>query len=95
MNSVPSERRCEWAAGDPLLVDYHDTEWGVPVHDDRKLFEFLVLEGSQAGLSWLTVLKKRENYRRAFDDFKPDKVARYGREKVRSLWRMMESSATG
>lgn len=85
MGPVPSERRCEWAAGDPLMVEYHDTEWGVPVHDDRKLFEFLVLEGSQAGLSWLTVLKKRENYRRAFDDFKPDKVARYGRGKVRSL----------
>ena len=64
---------------------YHDTEWGVPLHDDRKLFEFLVLEGMQAGLSWLTVLNKRENYRKAFDGFNPEKVARYGRAKVHAL----------
>jgi len=66
---------------------YHDTEWGVPLYDDRKLFEFLVLEGMQAGLSWLCVLNKRENFRRAFDRFDPEKVARYGRPKVRSLLR--------
>ena len=71
--------------GDPLLMAYHDTEWGVPEHDDRKLFEFLVLEGAQAGLSWRTVLTKRERYRKAFDNFDPNKVARYGRQRVRSL----------
>lgn len=70
--------RCEWAADDPILRRYHDTEWGVPLHNDRRLFEFLVLDGAQAGLSWLTVLKKRENYRKAFDGFDPRKVARYG-----------------
>ena len=85
MDHVPPERRCEWAAGDLVMTEYHDSEWGVPVHDDRTLFEFLVLEGSQAGLSWLTVLKKRPNYRRAFDNFQPEKVARYGKGKVRSL----------
>jgi len=67
------------------MREYHDTEWGVPLYEDRKLFEFLVLEGMQAGLSWLTVLNKRENFRRAFDRFNPEKVARYGRPKVRSL----------
>jgi DNA-3-methyladenine glycosylase I len=67
------------------MVAYHDTEWGVPLHDDRLLFEFLVLEGAQAGLSWLTVLKKRENYRKAFDDFDPEKVANYGDEKIKTL----------
>ncbi len=71
--------------GDPILVKYHDTEWGTPEHDDRKLFEFLILEGAQAGLSWLTILRKRENYRRAYDQFDPRKVARYGSTKVRSL----------
>jgi DNA-3-methyladenine glycosylase I len=71
-------QRCEWSGSDPLYVQYHDTEWGVPVHDDQKLFEFLVLEGAQAGLSWLTILKKRENYRKAFDNFDAHKVARYG-----------------
>lgn len=70
------QRRCDWAR-DPLEVDYHDVEWGVPVRDDRKLFEFLVLEGAQAGLSWLTVLRKREGYRKAFADFDPEKVARF------------------
>lgn len=84
-DSVRPEGNCEWAAGDPVLVEYHDTEWGIPEHDDRKLFEFLVLEGAQAGLSWLTVLKKRENYRRAFDKFDPEKVARYDSRKVRTL----------
>ena len=74
-----------WKKIDPLMVAYHDTEWGVPLHDDRKLFEFLVLEGAQAGLSWMTVLKKRENYRKAFDRFDPQKVARYNKAKIRKL----------
>jgi DNA-3-methyladenine glycosylase I len=77
--------RCHWAGTDPLYIDYHDQEWGVPVHDDRLLFEFLVLEGAQAGLSWITILKKRENYRAAFDGFDPHKVARYGEEKIAKL----------
>ena len=79
-------KRCGWASlDDPLYRDYHDKEWGVPVHDDRTIFEFLVLEGNQAGLSWGTILRKRENFRRAFDAFDPAKVARYDRRKVRSL----------
>jgi DNA-3-methyladenine glycosylase I len=69
--------RCEWCQGDPRYIAYHDTEWGVPVHDDRLLFEFLLLEGAQAGLSWLTILKKRESYRAAFDDFDCERIARY------------------
>lgn len=77
--------RCPWATTDPLYIDYHDREWGVPVWDDRVLFEFLVLEGAQAGLSWLTVLRKRENYRKAFDGFDPAKVARYNSRKIESL----------
>jgi DNA-3-methyladenine glycosylase I len=77
--------RCFWAQGDELLIRYHDEEWGAPVHDDRVLFEFLVLEGVQAGLSWMTVLRKRENYRVAFDKFDPKKVARYDAVKVRRL----------
>src|SRR5213082_1002010 len=68
-------QRCGWAEGDPLMVDYHDREWGVPVHDDRTLFEFLTLEGAQAGLSWMTILRKREGYRRAFAGFDPEAVA--------------------
>ncbi|GJQ20811.1 MAG: DNA-3-methyladenine glycosylase [Bacteroidia bacterium] len=72
---------------DPLYILYHDREWGRPVHDDRKLFEMLVLEGAQAGLSWITILKKRENYRKAFDRFDPLKVSRYSRPKIRSLLR--------
>src|SRR5580658_4268265 len=76
--------RCPWAKTD-LYVQYHDAEWGVPVHDDRLLFEFLILEGAQAGLSWETILKKRENYRVAFDRFDPDKIAAYGPKKVREL----------
>ncbi len=79
-------RRCPWVdPGKPEYVDYHDKEWGVPVHDDRLLFEFLTLEAAQAGLSWYTVLRKRENYRAAFDRFDPAKVARYGGRKVREL----------
>ena len=80
-----SKRRCEWCGSDPLYVAYHDTEWGVPVHDDRVLFEFLILEGAQAGLSWSTILKKRDNYRAAFDGFDPVLVASYDEEKVREL----------
>ncbi len=77
--------RCPWAGNDPVYIAYHDTEWGVPVHDDRTLFEFLVLEGAQAGLSWLTILKKRENYRRVFHRFDPEKVARYGKPEIERL----------
>jgi DNA-3-methyladenine glycosylase I len=77
-------KRCSWATND-LQIEYHDREWGVPVHDDRRLFEFLVLEGAQAGLSWDTILKKRENYRKAFSGFDPRKVARYDRRKLSSL----------
>ncbi len=73
---------CPWCGTDPLYVAYHDEEWGVPCHDDRRLFEFLILEGAQAGLSWITILRKRENYRRAFDDFDPEKIARYGEADV-------------
>ena len=76
--------RCPWAKGD-LYIAYHDQEWGVPAHDDTRLFEFLILEGAQAGLSWITILKKRENYRRAFDGFDAAKVARYSSQKVESL----------
>ena len=76
--------RCDWAASG-LMIPYHDEEWGVPLHDDRMLFEFLILEGAQAGLSWNTILNKRENYRSAFDDFDPATVAGYGDAKVQSL----------
>ena len=78
-------KRCEWSGDDPLYIDYHDKEWGVPVHDDKKLFEFLILEGAQAGLSWITILRKRENYRLAFDGFDPVKVARYDEAKITEL----------
>lgn len=77
--------RCEWAGSDPLYLDYHDKEWGVPEHDDRKLFEMLLLEGAQAGLSWIIVLRKRENYRKAFDGFNPRKVAKYDQAKIEEL----------
>jgi DNA-3-methyladenine glycosylase I len=80
--------RCVWATGvDPLYMKYHDREWGVPVHDDRRLFEFLILEGAQAGLSWSTILNKRENYRKAYDNFDARKIARYDAAKVRRLLR--------
>ena len=79
-------KRCTWVSmDDPLMLQYHDREWGVPVHDDRKHFEFLVLEGAQAGLSWSIVLKKREGYRRAFSEFDPEKVARYSDKTVKNL----------
>jgi len=77
--------RCGWVGDDPLMISYHDEEWGVPVRDDRKLFEFLVLEGAQAGLSWRTVLRKREGYRRAFQGFDPERVSRYGDKEVARL----------
>lgn len=77
--------RCGWSISDPLMIDYHDKEWGVPVHDDRKHFEMIVLDGAQAGLSWQTVLRKRESYREAFDNFDPKKVARYNDKKIREL----------
>ena len=77
--------RCGWCIKDPLYIDYHDVEWGVPVHDDRKLFEFLILEGAQAGLSWLTILKRREGYRKAFADFDPEKVARFTQKRIEKL----------
>lgn len=77
--------RCQWAESDPLYIQYHDTEWGVPLHDDRKLFEFLILEGAQAGLSWITILKKRDNYREAFDGFNPERIAGYGPGEIRKL----------
>ena len=77
--------RCEWAEADPLLLEYHDKEWGVPVHDDQTLFEFLILEGAQAGLSWLTILKKREGYREGYERFDIERVARYGKQKTQTL----------
>ncbi len=77
--------RCPWPGADPLMVEYHDTEWGTPLWDDRKLFEYLLLDGAQAGLSWQTILRKREGYRQAFDDFDPQKIARYGAADVSRL----------
>ncbi|UYN90926.1 MAG: DNA-3-methyladenine glycosylase I [Anaerolineales bacterium] len=77
--------RCGWHGADPLYIQYHDEEWGVPLHDERRLFEMLILEGAQAGLSWITVLRKREAYRKAFDNFDPKKVARYDAKKIAKL----------
>jgi DNA-3-methyladenine glycosylase I len=82
---MDNKRRCIWPGENMLMIEYHDKEWGVPVHDDRTLFEFLILEGAQAGLSWQTVLNKRENYRKAFDGFHADKIARYGTKDVERL----------
>ena len=84
---MPTLKRCAWPGSDALYCAYHDEEWGVPLHDDRALFEFLVLEGAQAGLSWSTILNKRENYRAAFDRFDPRKVARYDGRRVAALLR--------
>lgn len=81
----PEKCRCSWCGDDPLYCEYHDQEWGVPLFDERKLFEFLVLEAAQAGLSWITVLRKRENYRTAFDNFDPEKIARYTPAKIEKL----------
>lgn len=77
--------RCPWPSGDKLMIKYHDKEWGVPLHNDRKLFEFLILEGFQAGLSWRTILHKRENFRKAFDNFDFNKIAKYNKRKIKSL----------
>ena len=83
---MPKERkRCAWPTKDPLMIAYHDEEWGVPLHDDQKLFEFLILEGMQAGLSWSTVLHKRENFRKVFHNFDAAKVARYGQRQIQRL----------
>jgi DNA-3-methyladenine glycosylase I len=84
---MKSKARCGWVGNDPVMIAYHDEEWGVPVHDDRLLFEFLVLEGAQAGLSWSTILKKRESYRAAFDNFDPNNVAGYGENRIGQLMR--------
>lgn len=81
----PEKQRCTWCGEDPLYVEYHDKEWGKPVHDDHKLFEFIILEGAQAGLSWITVLRKRENYRKHFANFDPMKVARFSPEKLAKI----------
>ena len=81
----PDSKRCWWCGDDELYQDYHDFEWGVPVHDDRLLFEFLCLEGAQAGLSWITILRKRENYRHVFDNFDAGKIARYPDKKIAAL----------
>ena len=78
-------KRCDWPGDNKLMIEYHDTEWGVPLHDDRKLFEFLLLDNAQAGLSWQTILNKRKNYRKAFDNFVPAKIARYNQRKITSL----------
>jgi len=88
MPAEPKLQRCQWpgkTGADPLMLTYHDTEWGVPVHDDRRHFEFLLLDAFQAGLSWSTVLNKRENFRKAFDNFDPERIARYNRRKVQAL----------
>ncbi len=79
------ENRCWWCGDDPLYVEYHDKEWGVPLYDDHKLFEFLCLEGAQAGLSWITILRKREHYCRVFDDFDAERIAGYGKRKIAGL----------
>ncbi len=82
---MKEKNRCGWSTGDPLYIKYHDEEWGTPLHDDRKLFEMLILEGFQAGLSWITILRKRENFRQAFDGFDPVKIAVYSKRKINSL----------
>jgi DNA-3-methyladenine glycosylase I len=84
-SASPKKKRCGWSGTDPMYVAYHDDEWGVPLHEDRLLFEFLILEGAQAGLSWITVLRKRDGYRHAFDRFDPRKVARYDKRKIAAL----------
>ncbi len=85
MTNLTTKARCGWCGNDPVYVSYHDKEWGVPVHDDRRLFEMLILEGAQAGLSWITILRKRENYRTAFDRFDARKIAKFDTKKVRQL----------
>jgi len=78
-------RRCQWPGDDSLYIEYHDKEWGVPEYDDRKLFEFLILEGAQAGLSWISILRRRESYRKAFHGFDPESIARYGEKEIGEL----------
>jgi DNA-3-methyladenine glycosylase I len=85
MNEKKSRERCPWPGIDPVYIDYHDSEWGVPVRDERLLFEFLILEGAQAGLSWITILKRRDGYREAFDNFEVERVARFNKRKIESL----------
>lgn len=85
MNSPTEKKSCSWPSNDPLMIKYHDEEWGVPLHDDRKLFEFMVLDAFQAGLSWRTILHKRENFRKAFDDFEPEVIANYSEGKIQLL----------
>ena len=82
---IDDRLRCSWAGSDPLYMAYHDEEWGTPLHDDRALYEMLVLEGFQAGLAWITILRKRENFRRAFDGFEPKKIAAYDQKKIEAL----------
>ena len=82
---VKKKQRCGWVNDDPLYIEYHDHEWGVPLYDDQRLFEFLILEGMQAGLSWITILRKRENFREAFDEFSAEKIARYNDRKIAEL----------
>ncbi len=85
LTDIDGKKRCWWCGDDPQYMDYHDTEWGVPIHDDQKLFELLNLEGAQAGLSWITILRKRDNYREAFDNFDPAKIAQYDQAKIDEL----------
>src|SRR4051794_2008258 len=85
MDHTDGRRRCTWVSADPLYLAYHDAEWGVPLHDERRLFEMLILEGAQAGLSWITILKRREGYRKAFADFFPEKVARFTPARIEKL----------
>ena len=82
---MKEKKRCGWCLNDPLYIRYHDEEWGIPLHNDRKLFEMLILEGFQAGLSWITILRKRKNFRKAFDNFNPIKIAHYNKQKINSL----------
>ena len=85
MSATANLKRCDWASGDPIYQRYHDEEWGTPQHDDAALFELLILEGMQAGLSWITILKKRENFRKAFDHFDPRKISKYNQSKLSEL----------
>jgi DNA-3-methyladenine glycosylase I len=82
---LKEKRRCQWSLGDPIYLIYHDEEWGTPLHDDQKLFEMLILEGFQAGLSWITILRKRENFRKAFDNFDAERIALYKKRKINPL----------
>ena len=85
MENIEKVQRCHWVNNEQIYIDYHDHEWGIPLHDDNLLFEFLILEGFQAGLSWITILKKRDNFRKAFDDFKVLRVVKYGEQKLEEL----------